>query len=254
MVDLNDLSPYLIVFSMNLASGFMAPFPEELTVVGAGVWTAGAAASHGPYRWLMLPVTLVSVVIGDMVLYTIGRLYGTRLLRYRWVARLFPEAKRHRIERNFHRYGVNILLFGRLLPTIRGPLFLTAGMMRLPLVRFLIADGIGAFIGNTLLFFLGFWFGDAFMQLIQSVEKDVEMYRPILILAAVAAVSAYLLYHFLRSPVTTGDPTEIPLIGNQVAARIDSESKKVPLKDYAAAANTPKAIKATSNGDNDRGG
>lgn len=250
VVDINDLSPYLIVFGMNVASGFMAPFPEELTVVGAGVWTAGAAASHGPYRWLMLPVALVSVVIGDMVLYAIGRRYGTRLLRYRWMARLFPEAKRQSIERNFHRYGINILLFGRLLPTIRGPLFLTAGMMRLPLTRFLIADGIGAIIGNTLLFFLGFWFGDAFMQLIQNLEEKAEMYRPILILAGVAAILAYMLYHFLRSPVTTGDPKEIPLIGNQVAARIDSESKKVPIRDYAdGAANPPKTIKARSSGE-----
>src|SRR5260370_19980821 len=110
------------------------------------------------------------------------------------MARFFPEAKRQRIERNFHRYGVNILLFGRLLPTIRGPLFLTAGMMRLPLVRFLIADGLGAIIGNTLLFFLGFWFGDAFMDLIANVEKEAEMYRPILILAGLAAISAYMLY------------------------------------------------------------
>jgi membrane protein DedA with SNARE-associated domain len=250
VVDFNDLSPFLIVFGMNVASGFMAPFPEEITVVGAGIWTAGAAESYGAYRWLMLPVALVSVVIGDMVLYAIGRRYGTRLLRYRWVARFFPEAKRQRIERNFHRYGINILLFGRLLPTIRGPLFLTAGMMRLPLVRFLIADGIGAIIGNTLLFFLGWWYGNTFMDLIRNLEQKAEMYRPILILAGLAAVSAYLLYHFLRSPVTTGDPTEIPLIGNQVAARIDSESKKVPLKNFAdGAANPPKPIKARSSGE-----
>jgi membrane protein DedA with SNARE-associated domain len=252
--DYSKLLPYLLVFGMNVASGFMLPFPEEVTVVGAGVWTANAIDSHGPYRWLMLPVTLVSVVIGDVVLYTIGRRYGGRLLRYRWMARFFPEVKRQRIEGNFHRYGISILLFGRLLPTIRGPLFLTAGMMRLPLVRFLLADGIGAIIGNTLLFFLAFWLGDAFRDLVENLEKDAEQFRPILILAAVTAVSAYLLYHFLRSPVTTGDPAEIPLIGNQVAARIDSESRKVPLKDYGAPANPPKPIKATSTGDGDRAG
>jgi membrane protein DedA with SNARE-associated domain len=229
--DFRLLRPYLIVFSMNVASGFMAPFPEEVTVVGAGVWTANAVETHGAFRWLMLPVALVSVVIGDMVLYTIGLRYGTRLLQNHWIARLFPEAKRLRIERNFHRYGVNILLFGRFLPTIRGPLFLTAGMMRLPLARFLIADGVGAVIGNTLLFFLGFWFGDAFKQLIEAIAKGFTQYRPILILAFLVAVGAYMIYHFLRSPVTTGDPKEIPLIGSQVAARIDSESKRVANKD-----------------------
>ncbi len=250
MVDFNDLRPYLLAFGMNVASGFGAPFPEELTMVGAGIWTASAADSHHAYRWLMLPVALFGVILGDLVLYTIGHRYGSRLLQYRWAARFFPEAKRLRIERNFHRYGVNILLFGRLLPTIRAPLFLTAGMMRLPLVRFLIADGIGAIIGNSILFFLGFWFGDAILDLIQPLEKEVEKLRPILILVALVGVTLYLAYHFYRSPVTTGDPKEIPIIGNQVAARIDSESKKVPFHDHLPpAVKVPEPIEATSKGD-----
>jgi membrane protein DedA with SNARE-associated domain len=239
--DFNQLRPYLIVFGMNLASGFGVPFPEELTMVGAGIWFASA---DDPARWLMLPVALVGVIIGDLVLFTVGWRYGTRLLKYRWVARFFPEAKRQRIERNFHRYGISILLFGRLLPTIRTPLFLTAGMMRLPLTRFLIADGIGAIIGSSLLFFLGYWFGDAVLDLIKQEEKIL---RPILILVGLVAVTLYLIYHFYRSPVTTGDPTEIPIIGTTVAARIDSESKKVPLKDrHAAVPEPPETIPATS--------
>src|SRR5260370_28983977 len=164
------------------------------------------------------------------------------------MARFFPEAKRQRIERNFHRYGINILLFGRLLPTIRGPLFFTAGTMRLPLWRFVLADGIGAVIGNTLLFFLGYFFGGAFMDLLESFETKVTAYRPSLILAALVAVSAYLLYHFYRSPITTGHPTEIPLIGPQVAARIDSESKRVPVVkgQHPGIADLPKTINATA--------
>ena len=41
-------------------------------------------------------------------------------------------------------------MFGRLLPGIRMPLFLTAGIMRLPFMRFLLADGIGAILGNSI--------------------------------------------------------------------------------------------------------
>jgi membrane protein DedA with SNARE-associated domain len=241
--DFNLLRPFLLAFGMNVASGFGAPFPEELTMVGAGVWTASAADSHGGYRFLMLPVALVGVVLGDLVLYTIGLRYGTKLLEYRWAARFFPEVKRQRIERNFHRYGVTVLLFGRLLPTIRAPLFLTAGMMRLPLGRFLLADGIGAVIGNSLLFFLGYFFGDAILDLIKPIEEEFKVLRPILVLVALVGVTLYLLYHFYRSPVTTGDPKEIPIIGSTVAARIDSESRKVPLtnNDHVGPVPQPKA-------------
>src|SRR5260370_10373441 len=136
------------------------------------------------------------------------------------MARFFPEAKRQRIERTFPRSGINILLFGRLLPPIRGPLFFTAGTMRLPLWRFVLADGIGAVIGNTLLFFLGYFFGGPFMDLLESFETKVTAYRPILILAALLAVSAYLLYNFYPTPVTTGYSTTIPLMSPQAAAPI----------------------------------
>jgi hypothetical protein len=59
------------------------PMPEELPVVLGGV-----LAGHGlSYWWVMLPVCIVSVIIGDSFLYLIGRFYGPRLLTYRWVQR-----------------------------------------------------------------------------------------------------------------------------------------------------------------------
>ena len=59
---------------------------------------------------------------------------------------------------NFQKYGVKILLFARLTPGIRAPIFLTAGIMKLPVTYFLFADGIYAIPGVSMLFFLGYWF------------------------------------------------------------------------------------------------
>ena len=104
------------------------------------------------------------------------------------------------------------------MPGIRAPLFLTAGSMRLPLPRFLLADGLGAVVGNSFFFFLGYWLGDSVRTLIESAE---ERLKPILILVVIGLVVAYLLWHFLRHPVSTGDPKEVPLIGPQVASHIE---------------------------------
>jgi membrane protein DedA with SNARE-associated domain len=221
--DFQWLSPFLIFFGMFVAAGLGAPIPEELAIVAAGLWAANHDAEYGPFRWIMLPVCIAGIIISDLLLYVIGRYGGNRLLEHRFLRRLFDPQRRERIERNFHRYGVNILLFGRLLPGIRAPLFVTAGVMRLSIPRFLLADGIGAVLGNSLLFFLAFWFGDQFKELIEKAEHKVEVMRPILVLTAILAVAIYFLIHFLRRPVTTGDPKELPLIGNQVAARIDHE-------------------------------
>lgn len=168
--------------------------------------------------WILLPVCIVAVVLSDLILYGLGLWGGERLLRYRWLAHLMPPQRRQRTEANFHRYGVSILVFGRLVPGIRAPLFLTAGSMRLPLPRFLFADGLGAVVGNSCFFFLGYWLGDSVKTLIEHAE---ERLKPILIIVAVGLVVAYLLWHFLRHPVSTGDPAEVPLIGQQVASHIE---------------------------------
>lgn len=170
------------------------------------------------YWWILLPVCILGVVCSDVLLYASGRHLGNRLLSHRWMARWMPPERRLRTEENFHRYGVSLLVFGRLVPGIRAPLFLTAGSMRLPLARFLIADGLGAVVGNSLFFFLGFWLGGSVNDLIKGVE---ERLKPILIIVAIGLIGAYLLWLFLRHPVSTGDPSEVPLIGPQVASHIE---------------------------------
>jgi membrane protein DedA with SNARE-associated domain len=168
--------------------------------------------------WILLPVCICGVVLSDLILFSLGWWGRDRLLRHRWLAHLMPPQRRRLTEENFHRYGVSILVVGRLVPGIRAPLFLTAGSMRLPLPRFLLADGLGAVVGNSFFFFLGFWLGDSVKSLIVGVEARI---KPILIIVAVGLVVAYLLWLFLRHPVSTGDPAEVPLIGPQVASHIE---------------------------------
>ncbi len=185
--------------------------------------------------WILLPVCIVGVICSDVLLYASGRYLGDRLLRHRWIAHLMPPQRRQRTEENFHRYGVSILVFGRLVPGIRAPLFLTAGSMHLPLPRFLLADGLGAVVGNSFFFFLGFWLGDSVKTLIVGVEARL---KPILIIVAVGLVVAYLLWLFLRHPVSTGDPAEVPLIGPQVASHIEhTESTEEHLSSFGEPAN-----------------
>jgi membrane protein DedA with SNARE-associated domain len=227
--DPHELSPQDVtaLLALNPQAGFPGGLP----------WAALARASPpaeevtvDPPRdeihvrwWILLPVCIIAVILSDVILYSMGRWFGPRLFRFRWMARVLPPHKHRAMEENFHRYGVSILVFGRLVPGIRAPLFLTAGSMHLPVPRFLIADGLGAIVGNSFFFFLGFWLGDSVKTLIESAE---ERLKPILIIVAVGLVVAYLLWHFLRHPVSTGDPEEVPIIGHQVATHIEQAEKE----------------------------
>ncbi len=215
----NPLPPVGVVGA--LAAAPDAPLPAALP------WPALYYAAHyepPPQRiafrwWIFLPICILGVVISDGLLYGMGRFWGPRLFEKRWVQRFLPAEKRLGIEENFHKYGVLVLMFARFLPAIRSPIFIMAGVMRLSFARFLIADGIYAIPGVTLLFTLAFWFGDQVRELVLRAEGKL---KSVVILVALSAVAGYLLYHFLRHPVATGDPAkEMPIVGPQIASKIE---------------------------------
>ena len=202
---------YLDVFLILFLSTTILPVPEELPVIGAGVVcgnsdTKFAADRDNPERvrwWVMLPVVIVGAVLGDIVLYTIGRLFGKRLLDLKWVQRrvVSPE-KRASIEKNFAKHGIKVLLGVRLLPGIRGPVFLIAGMVRLPLWQFVLADAIYAIPIVNLMFWTAYWFTDQIMVLWHQVES----YKTLVVSHLLAAVAGALVYKYLLSRhVPTGE-------------------------------------------------
>jgi len=217
----------LITFGGLLASGMGVPLPEELWVV----W-AGASSRHPPddivvMWWIMLPACILGVVLGDSFLYAVGWFWGHRLLNRKWVQRwvLRPE-RRVRIQRNFDRYGVWILLAARLLPGLRSPIFLLAGTNRMPVVKFVVADGVYAIPGVSMMFFLAYAFTDQFVEIVQKAEKV----RPIIIVIVITAVAVYLVHYFYKHPVAEGDPKELPIIGEQIASHIKHPEKPVEEK------------------------
>jgi membrane protein DedA with SNARE-associated domain len=215
----------VLAFATLVAAGFGFPIPEELPTIGAGIWAA-SNPELGPIRFLILPICFLGVLISDVMLFGMGRYFGPRLLEWSWVRRIYPAETRRRTERNFDSYGLRILLFIRWLPAIRSPMFITAGLMRLPLYKFVVADGAALIFGHTLLFFLAFWFGDQFRELVIRAEHTfATALRPILVLTAIIGVAAFLIYYFFRHPVTAADPKELkelPIIGERVAGRLSA--------------------------------
>jgi len=119
-------------------------------------------------------------------------------------------------------------------------MFISAGVMRLSLLRFIVADGIAAIFGHTLLFFFAWWFGDQFKDLVVRAEQNVDRLKPLIILLVLAAIAGFGLYHFLRRPVSTADPQELPLIGGKMAAKIESAADiAVPPPEKTEAAPAP---------------
>jgi hypothetical protein len=100
--------------------------------------------------------------------------------------------------------------------------------MRLNLLRFCLADGLGAIFGGSLLFFLGYGLGSHFLEMIKKIEQRIAPYKAILVLLVLGSVALYLLYAFFRRPVPTGDPEDVPIIGHQIATHLPDKSVAPP--------------------------
>ena len=135
------------------------------------------------------------------------------MLEWKWVQRRLPPEKREQIEKNFHDRGIMVLLGARLLPGIRTPIFIMAGMLRVPLSRFLLADALYAIPGVNLLFWLAYMLTD---QVVEGYKR-VEEYRP-LVMVVLAMVFGVVLYRYvLTKRVSTGEPPP-PIIAKPAEA------------------------------------
>jgi membrane protein DedA with SNARE-associated domain len=220
-------------FGFLVSAAFGNPVPEEVMIVSAGVHAA-SMDKYGLFRFLVLPTVLAGALVADVLLYALGRLFGTRLMETSWMKRLSPPEKRERIAENFHHYGFVIFALGRMVPGIRTTLFLTAGTMRLSLLRFCLADGFGALIGGSVFFFLGYALGSQFQDVIENWEASIAPYKLVLLILLIIALLAYLIWSFLRRPIPTGDPEEVPLIGHQIATHLPDLERQSSADDKVA--------------------
>ena len=72
---------YWAVLFVLIICGFGVPIPEDITLVSGGVIAGLYPESVNSH--LMLVVSMIGVLAGDSTMYWLGRIYGTRILRFR---------------------------------------------------------------------------------------------------------------------------------------------------------------------------
>ena len=148
---------YLVILTVLVLTGIGLPVPEEVPVVVAGI-----LSSHGHLApWLAFCTCLLGALVGDCAMYAIGRQFGHRVLReHRLWARLVKPHREAQMERMIQRHGLKVLLLARFLVVLRSPVFLSAGILRLPLRRFLLIDVFCASAVIGLFFGLSYAYGE----------------------------------------------------------------------------------------------
>jgi membrane protein DedA with SNARE-associated domain len=144
------------MFIALLMCGFGLPVPEDVILITGGI----LAQQQGQPIWPSVIVAYVGVIIGDGIMFTIGRRLGTRLLDHPRLARLFTPARRTRVEALFTRWGAYAVFAGRFAAGVRAMVFMTAGAMKVRYSLFLIFDSLAAMLSVPLFIWVGSKFGE----------------------------------------------------------------------------------------------
>jgi membrane protein DedA with SNARE-associated domain len=166
------------------------PIPEEVFVISAGI-----AAHNGHLEpWLALVTCLIGAILGDCAMYAIGYHFGHGLLRDRhWFARYMTPERERQVEEMIQKHGFKVFLTARFLVGVRSPVYVTAGILRMPFRRFILVDLLCASLVVSLFFGLSFIFSEAFQGLWNRIHRAEIWLTVALGVAAVGAIMYFLL-------------------------------------------------------------
>jgi membrane protein DedA with SNARE-associated domain len=188
MFDWFERGSYLGIVLFLTLTGIGLPVPEEVPIVAAGV-----ASRLEQLKWYYaLPACLVGALLGDSLMYAIGRFFGARILKEHpwWSGFLTPERERT-IETLLKKHGIKAFFVARFLVGLRSPFYLTAGILRVKYRWFLLADFICASVVICGFFGLAYLFGERITGLIQTTERGFTAVTVTVVLAALAVVAFF---------------------------------------------------------------
>ncbi|WP_373602789.1 DedA family protein [Aggregatibacter sp. HMT-949] len=145
---------YWAVLFVLIICGFGVPIPEDVTLVSGGVIAGLYPESVNSH--LMLLVSMIGVLIGDSCMYWLGRIYGTRILRFRPMRKIVTLKRLKMVRDKFAQYGNRVLFVARFLPGLRAPIYMVSGITRrVSYTRFVLIDFCAAIISVPIWVYLG---------------------------------------------------------------------------------------------------
>ncbi len=166
------------MFGLLLLSGVGVPLPEDLTLA-----TSGYLISKSLMSWVpTVLVGIAGVITGDQFVYSLGKAFGPKVLAHRWLSRLLPAERYERVRNRFLRHGPKMIFFARFAAGLRGPVFLTAGVLQMPRRRFLLWDLAGAAVNVPLYVLLGYLVGPRLESLLAGIRHFWQLVILLLLL------------------------------------------------------------------------
>lgn len=179
---------YIGLFILLVLGGMGLPFPEGITLM-----ICGFLISNDVIRPIYaLIVVLAGMLIGDFIIFYVGRKYGRMILTRKKFYKILSPAKLSILEDKFNKWGTLFIIIGRHLGF---HVFLVAGVMRMPYLKFLVLDVISSFFAIIIMVGAGYLGGNSF----QIIRKDITRVEHIAVLIIIILLVIWLLLRYFKS-------------------------------------------------------
>jgi len=172
--------PYLGLVLLLILGTLGLPFPEDAILVSTGALVAQEVIEPFP-AFLVVGCTLLFT---DLLLYSVGRKYGRRLVEHRVFQKRISSDRLSKLENQFTRYGSLVVFFGRLLPGLRAQIFLVAGVLHMHRTLFLVTDAVSAALTMVLWGGLGY-LGATNITTLKSHISRIELFAFLVLIATI---------------------------------------------------------------------
>jgi membrane protein DedA with SNARE-associated domain len=176
---------YLLVFLVVLAEALGLPAPAALALIAAGA----ASAAHILSAPIAIAWAMLAMLLGDTLLFFLGRYMGWALLSVLCRVSLNPETCIIRSAETFYKRGKLTLLFAKFVPGVNTMAPPLAGSMKMRLGQFLRLDLAGAFLYAGTYTVLGFLFRDFVVKISRGIQSASHAFAEVVLLAVVAFIT-----------------------------------------------------------------
>ena len=187
---------YLLIFMVVLAEAIGLPVPAAVALVAGGAAAAAGALSVAK----VLILALVAMLIGDTLLFVLGRYMGWGLLGLLCRLSVNPESCILRSAESFYKRGKATLLFAKFIPGVNTMAPPLAGSMKMRPLQFLRFDAAGASLYILAYGGLGFVFRDFLAAITRGFQTAGHAFAEVLFVAAIA-YTAYRIWLYRRNRV-----------------------------------------------------
>jgi membrane protein DedA with SNARE-associated domain len=167
MLDASGPMPYVMVFLILIACGLGVPIPEDITLFAAGMLAYYGNVDEN----IIVAVSFVGIMLGDSIIFVMGRRYGGHWVKKGFLARILPLERLNQVEKKFAEHGNKIIFAARFMPGLRALVYFCAGTLKLPYRIFLFYDGAAATISVPTIIYLVHHFGDKVDAIIKVIRK-----------------------------------------------------------------------------------